>query len=567
MTERARVEEISRRPWVLLALLAITLITAATLRLSVLERAPAGLDADEGSNAWNAWCLLQTGRDEHGKPWPIVESVGFGQGMTTLYLYVLLPFYRVLGLSIWSTRLPAAIAGVLTVVLLYFIGSRLFDRSVGVAAAALLAISPWHLQQSRWGHPATMFPLAVEVLFASMLWAGFPLTSRMEGRPFRAAIGGFATGIFLYGYQGIRLWMPLFLLTLIVATWPAWRRFVTTRRGFAAVLSFATTAAITVAPLLIETLRDPLLRRRAVLNWVWNASDSLPMRAGKVLARYLPHYDLDFLFRKGDGYPCLWPPPGWGLFLWFTLPLMIIGAGWVIVHRRVVEARVVGAAIVSYPFADLLNEHYGPHSLRSLPGVIALTLLAAIGLVALYRYCARMPRVVGVTIAALVSMLAVSESVKFTRDYFGTLDQSSVRFNCYAADLVDVCLRFKTRMDQYDAIFVTGNSISNPYVYTLVLRQYPPQRWFADPKIFRHGRLPNGWFRNEEVCLRYGKFHFFFPGASDGELERLSGNPTPERVLLVLRPGELSTMSLPPPIYRVHDSTGREALWVIETKL
>jgi len=32
MTERARVEEISRRPWVLLALLAITLITAAEIQ-------------------------------------------------------------------------------------------------------------------------------------------------------------------------------------------------------------------------------------------------------------------------------------------------------------------------------------------------------------------------------------------------------------------------------------------------------------------------------------------------------------------------------------------------------
>ncbi|HEY8848400.1 MAG TPA: hypothetical protein VIO12_03855, partial [Thermoanaerobaculia bacterium] len=100
--------------WTAYGLLGITLITAAALRLTQLERAPAGLDVDEAANAWNAWCLAQTGRDQHGKSWPITDSAGFGQGTTTLYLYVLLPFYRAFGLTTTTTRLPAAIGGVLT---------------------------------------------------------------------------------------------------------------------------------------------------------------------------------------------------------------------------------------------------------------------------------------------------------------------------------------------------------------------------------------------------------------------------------------------------------------------
>ena len=50
------------------------------------------------------------------------------------------------------------------------------------------------------------------------------------------------------------------------------------------------------------------------------------------------------------------------------------------------------------------------------------------------------------------------------------------------------------------------------------------------------GAATNGWFRYEQVCLRYGKLHFMFPGADDGELERLKSDGKPQRVLLVVRP-------------------------------
>ena len=169
--------------------------------------------------------------------------------------------------------------------------------------------------------------------------------------------------------------------------------------------------------------------------------------------------------------------------------------------------------------------------------------------------------------AVAIAIAGAAESIVFTRAYFQSLDEVPVKFIAFAADLVDVCRWMKPRLDRYDAIFVTGNAISHPYIYTLVTLQYSPQRWFADEKTFQEGPLPNGWFRYEQICLRYGKLHFIFPGASDGALERLSGNGKTHRVLLVLRPGELSTMSLPPPVYRVRDSTGRETLWVIEATL
>src|SRR5262249_20669190 len=195
---------------------------------------------------------------------------------------------------------------------------------------------------------------------------------------------------------------------------------------------------------------------------------------------------------------------------------------------------------------------------------IALTLLAAVGAVALFRYFARPSRGFAYTVAAIITIVGMAEATSFVRAYFG--DRSPVKYIAFAADLVEACRWMKPRLDQYDAIFVTGNAISHPYIYTLVITQYAPQRWFADPKTFIDGPLPNGWFRYEQVCLRYGKLHFMFPDdVNDGELERMKNDGKPQRVLMIVRPGEVFGLTVPPPLMRSQDANGRETLWVSET--
>lgn len=85
--------------------LAAIVVVGALLRLPGLTSAPPGLNQDEACNAWNAWCLLQTGRDEWGEPWPVFCMRAMGEYRSTLYAYVLVPFQAVGGLNVWTTRL------------------------------------------------------------------------------------------------------------------------------------------------------------------------------------------------------------------------------------------------------------------------------------------------------------------------------------------------------------------------------------------------------------------------------------------------------------------------------
>ncbi|MDH7489183.1 MAG: glycosyltransferase family 39 protein [Anaerolineae bacterium] len=66
--------------------------------------------------------------------------------------YLLLHFWRVFGESEAALRSLSAVAGALSVVVLYALGARLFDRRTGLVAGALLALAPihvWYSQQAR----------------------------------------------------------------------------------------------------------------------------------------------------------------------------------------------------------------------------------------------------------------------------------------------------------------------------------------------------------------------------------------------------------------------------------
>ncbi len=52
-------------------ILIVILLLAAFLRLFNLANFPTGINADEAAIGYNAYSLIETGKDEHGASWPI----------------------------------------------------------------------------------------------------------------------------------------------------------------------------------------------------------------------------------------------------------------------------------------------------------------------------------------------------------------------------------------------------------------------------------------------------------------------------------------------------------------
>ena len=197
-----------------LVLLMIIITGAAFLRFYRLSEYPA-LNADEAAIGYNAYSLLETGKDEHGNSWPI-HFQSFNDYKPGLYFYLVLPFVKLFGLSELSVRFPSAFAGVLTVLVVYLFVKELFSRGsikngkwrLEIMAAAMLAVSPWHIHFSRGGwevNVATFFIVTGLWLYVK---AGRNLITLLLSATIFA--------LSFYTYHSARVVVPLIFLGLVI---------------------------------------------------------------------------------------------------------------------------------------------------------------------------------------------------------------------------------------------------------------------------------------------------------------------------------------------------------------
>src|SRR5690242_602940 len=103
------------------------LIVASFLRLFLLSSVPNGLQQDETSIGYNALGILETGRDEYGKNFPLYFKA-FGEYKLPFSIYSTSVSFAILGVSEFALRFPSAFFGILTVVLVYFLSWELFRK-------------------------------------------------------------------------------------------------------------------------------------------------------------------------------------------------------------------------------------------------------------------------------------------------------------------------------------------------------------------------------------------------------------------------------------------------------
>ncbi len=492
------------RGWTLAAIL----VVAATLRLAALTHSPPGLNADEAVNGWNAWCLLRTGATATGTRWPIFYHRALGES-STLFLYWTLPFQRLAGLSVWSTRLPAAAGGVLAVWLIYVVGSRWLDDITGLVAAGLLAVDPWHVQLSRWGHEASISPMLVLAPLALMIAARLP---PIDGPPRRAAAlaAGLMTGIACYGYPAVRLAVPALIALIGLAAMRSWLALARMPRGRVAVLLFGSGVAVTLGPLVWSHIRDTDgISRRYDAYLVWNWWDGPLTRVAKVLQRYAAHFDPTFLFVRGDGYEVN-HAPYFGQFLPYMAVPLSVGAVLALWRaRRSTAARLLLAGVLAYPLGDVLHQHGVGHALRSSPGLPMLVLAAAYGAVEGGRWLRSRSAALERTAGVLLALSAIALHAVFYVRYFSDYPRRPAVALAFHADLARAAALLAAADPPPDRVVVTTRDL-RPDMTLPVLLRFDPRAWMSEPREYR------AW-GEWHVYLSYGRYRFLY---EDDALER-----------------------------------------------
>ena len=116
--------------------------------------------------------------------------------------------YKVLGGHTWIVRLPAFLAGTLCMPAGFFEARRIFNANQSLAAAALIAFTPWLISYSANGRGYTLLTLFALLLanFAGILVHKQTRTA-LIAYGMTAALGFYTIPIFMYPMAGISLWV------------------------------------------------------------------------------------------------------------------------------------------------------------------------------------------------------------------------------------------------------------------------------------------------------------------------------------------------------------------------
>jgi hypothetical protein len=309
------------------AIFILILFVGVFARIWGFNNVPPGLNQDEASIGVEADDLYHYSVDRNGNSFP-VNFVSWGEGMDSLYGYMLLPFMPI-GLTPFTERLPALLTGILTLPLIYFIAKRVYGNHFGLLSMFLLAISPWHIIMSRWGLNENVVPFVATLGFAALL------ASAKNNLWFIAS--AFCLGLCFYAYGAAYIAVPILLMLATVILWVS--KSLSLKSGIIGLSVFAITITPIVLFVLVNDLgwptihlwsitipRLPVRPRFESMAAIFNGH---PLHAVKenVIAMFT------LLWTQTDGL--IWNSLSpYGYFYLVTFPLAVLGAIFLIPVRN-----------------------------------------------------------------------------------------------------------------------------------------------------------------------------------------------------------------------------------------
>lgn len=191
----------------------VLLVVAATLYVPALDRAPLHLNSDEVLFGLHAHSLAESGRDANGRLLPLYIQAypGSNYWLQPIAAYFTALLLTVAPLSVATVRLATVVVGLATILLLYLVALRLFERrGHALLAAALLTFTPAHLIHSRL---ASDYEYPLPFILGWLLCLLAYLERR---RPVLLFAGSSCLGVGFFSYVASVVMMPIYLAIALV---------------------------------------------------------------------------------------------------------------------------------------------------------------------------------------------------------------------------------------------------------------------------------------------------------------------------------------------------------------
>lgn len=497
---------------------AITFI-ALLLRLIYLNQVPNGFHSDEVSIGYEAYSILKTCKDEHGVLFPLYFKA-FGEYKNPVFIYTVVPFIKVFGLNIFAVRFATAIYGTLTVFFTYLLCKELFNKKIGLCAAFLLAICPWHLHFSRIAYEAISFPAFFTIGF-------YFLVKGLHKRRYMV-YSAVILAITFYTYSPAKLLVPIFLLGFLALNYKTLFKF---KKEL--IISLIAGCLILV-PLLIFTIKGKGQTRFNTISIF--TSNSLHKTKDRILndiywapsfckkfvdnkkflisysfiKNYISHFSLDFLFFKGDTNP-RHSVGKMGQLYQFEGILIILGIIFILIKRKR-ENLIILWWLLIFPISSSLTNDGVPHAIRSIYGLPSFQIIAGFAIYSSYNYIRFLnsatlkfrkyltPFIILLSIT-LATFAAFNIKSYFTR-YFKVYPL--INYSAWRYDMRELVLTVDKMKNIDDFSFI---GTRDPYIFLLFYTKYDPKKWQESRTFERYkiGSFSRNIDKKQAIVVKPGK--------------------------------------------------------------
>lgn len=465
-------------------------VLAFFLRVYKLGEYPVGFLWDEAALGYNAYSILETGKDEYGEVLPLIFK-SFGDYKPGFYVYLTVPSVVVFGLNEFAVRLPSALAGVATVMLLYFLIRRtLGNENIALFTSLVLAINPWHINFSRGAWELNLMVFEI-ILGLYLLIEGIDSKKRIY---LLASATIFLLSLFTY--QIAKLLMP----ALLIGFFYLYRKklflvdlkpkiiFLTIVVGGFVIFNLMTMLGGKAGRLKVMSVFSyPRSEEetRVLLNQdngskldyaLFHSPPVYFLRS--VLGRYFNYFSGKFLFIEGDWSNIRNGTVFQGVLYYLDLLFLLIGIGVLLAKKRQPFENFILFWLVVAPLPAALTRD-SISAIRSFSMIIPLTIIIAVGLKRLFEEVKKFGIIRHICYGAIAAVYLLL-FVRFLDLYFVHDAKYSSQQRLYGyKEAVFYVNKYSVKKNK----IIFSNKYGQPYIFYLFYTKYPPGDYQKQAKL------------------------------------------------------------------------------------
>ncbi|RJQ25345.1 phospholipid carrier-dependent glycosyltransferase [Candidatus Parcubacteria bacterium] len=481
----------------------LIILIAFFLRFWQLDQVPSGAHADEADTAYSAYSILKTGLTQYGTFNPLAFTEFNGGTHPPLYTYFLIPFVKFFGLNIFVERMPSAVFGTLTIPIFYFLLKKILQSSAAALVGSFfLTVNPWFLHMSRQG--------LLESIAVFFVVLGITLFVYAKEKKYLYILSFIAFGLSLHAYDAPKIFVPLFLIALIIYQY---KSIIRIKKYFIATfVVFVIFYLLMLKTIFLDgqindynkvSLFNTLSLENAVnyerqytraplwLSGIFHNKATVLLK--QLETSYFNIFSINWLFINGEGN-LQQAVVRHGQFHLFELPLFFVGA-YALFRKRRNTGLLLMIWLLLAPIPGALTQ--GNYPYRSVLLLPAPIIFSSYGLVWLWSYLEKLKqKIIKRLIRIFIILLIIGYTSSFIFTYF--FDYPVYASKWWFKERNEALNYAISLQDKYDRIFIDGD------IEWAVMYAFNGK---VSPHIFQNSYKNKSKYKNEDV-ISIGKFTF-----------------------------------------------------------